>query len=73
MQLKAAMALYSQLHDEAPYHDGSFTRWAKKRSNDYPFHALEGVSFYLAATDVNPDDDFLSDGLVPQQSPGDEN
>ena len=72
MQLAAAMALYADLHEERPYHSGNFDEWSDKRSRDFAFHYSDGVSFYLAETDVNPDDDFLGDGSVVEKSPGDE-
>lgn len=70
MQLRAAERLYGLLHEDAPYHDGSFVRWAKKPSREYPFHYLDGVSIWIAPEDSNPDDDFLSS--VSQQAPGNE-
>ena len=70
MQLRAVEQLYLQLHDEAPFHDGSFKRWSKKRSFDFPYRADEGVAFWLAETDVNPDDDFLGRGLAAEQPNG---
>jgi hypothetical protein len=58
-QLKAAEELYMRLHEDAPYHDGTFERWAEKRSIDFPFHAMDGVAFWLSPVDLSPDDDFL--------------
>ena len=58
-QLEAAKRLYAAIHEDRPYHDGSFNRWAEKPSHEYPFHYADGVSIYLAETDENPEDDFL--------------
>lgn len=68
-QLAAAQGLYEERHKKAPFHDGSFDRWAKERSREFPFHYADGVSFYLAETDENPGDNFLGDS-VPEQAPG---
>lgn len=34
--------------------------WAKKRTTSHPFRFDEGVTIWVAETDVQPDDDFLS-------------
>lgn len=60
MQLRAAERLYGLLHEKQPYHDGTFKRWAKEPSPEFPFHYLDGVSLWLANEDTNPDDDFLT-------------
>lgn len=70
-QLKAAEALYLDLHEDRPYHDGSFGRWSKTRSRDFPFHAQDGVSIVLMPFEAAPDDDFLGDGSVAEQAVGD--
>lgn len=62
-QLKAAERLYEKQHEERPYHDGSFSEWASQPSLDYPFHYMDGVSFWLSPVDLNPEDDWL--GNVP--------
>lgn len=41
------------------------------------FHVLDGVTFYLAETDENPDDDFTTNRFakhpsIAQEPPGDE-
>lgn len=69
-QLEAAKRLYALIHEDAPYHDGSFKRWAKKPSRDYPFHYSDGVTIRLARTDEKPDDDFLGSSR-PDQAPHD--
>ena len=51
--------MYDLLHEERPFHDGSFARWSKERSWDYPFHYLDGVNIWLSPVELNPDDDFL--------------
>lgn len=57
-QLEAAKRRYELLHHEKPYHDGTFSRWSKDASLKYPFHAFDGVSFWLSPIDL-PDDDWL--------------
>lgn len=70
-QLAAVNRLYDLLHEDAPYHDGTFERWAKEPSREYPFHYRDGVTIWLSATDLTPDEDFLS-ASVPKKSPGDQ-
>lgn len=70
-QLAAANRRYAMLHEGAPYHDGSFARWAKEPSADFPFHYLDGVTIWLSPVDLTPDDDFLGQS-VPQQTPGEQ-
>jgi hypothetical protein len=62
--------MYDLLHEKRPYHDGSFSRWAKESSRQFPFHYLDGVTIWLAPVDMNPDDDFLSES-VAGESPDD--
>lgn len=57
------------MHEAAPYHDGSFQRWAKTASREYPFHYLDGVTIRLAETDEHPGDDFLTSASA-QPDPG---
>ncbi len=52
-----------------PFHDGSFSRWSKEPSREFPFHYLDGVTIWLAPTDVNPDDDFLG-SVAPEEFVG---
>ncbi|KAB2807983.1 hypothetical protein F9L07_25270 [Pimelobacter simplex] len=61
MARASANARYDDLHDERPYHDGTFTHWAKDRSAAHPFHARDGVTIWVTTEDLTPDDDFLSD------------
>lgn len=69
MQLRAAERLYGLLHEDMPFHDGTFTRWAKKASRDFPFHYLDGVSIWLSPVEANEEDDFLGPSLsIVQQS-----
>jgi hypothetical protein len=60
METAAAQELYADLHEKEPYHDGTFKSWAEKRSFDHPYHFNDGVTFYAAPVDVNPDDQFLT-------------
>lgn len=74
MALAAANGRYDDLHKEQPYHDGTFTFWAKDRSRAFPYHYRDGVSIWVTREDLSPDDDFLEDGSVvagPEQSDGD--
>ena len=68
MQLAGAQALYADLHEERPYHDGTFADWSKERTSQHPFHHNDGVTIILAAEDLFPDDDFLTNERAAPQS-----
>lgn len=70
MQLAAARRKYDRIHEDRPYHDGTFSRWAEKASDDFPFHYADGVSIRLAETDENPDDLFLGGQIESVVEPG---
>lgn len=59
-QLAAANRKYDELHKDRPYHDGSETVWSETPTVLTPFHYRDGVTIFLAATELNPDDDFLA-------------
>lgn len=69
-----AKALYADLHDAAPFHDGTFKSWHKTRSRTHPYHYSDGVTISVSGEDLSPDDDFLrrpaawSDDDEPAQS-----
>ncbi len=52
------------MHEKRPFHDGTFptdpAAWAEKATREHPYHYRDGVSIYVAAEDLDPDDDFLS-------------
>lgn len=58
----AADAAYDALHEEKPYHDGSFKRWSDKRRGAFRFHYRDGVTISVHREDISPDDDFLRGG-----------
>lgn len=57
--------MYDALHKERPYHDGTFSRWAKEFSEMTPFHYSDGVTLWVAPVDLTPDDDFLTAPTLP--------
>ena len=61
MEVKAAQDAYADLHEKAPYHDGTFTSWSPKRSAGYPYHHSHGVSFGAADQDLTPWDVFTTE------------
>ena len=71
-QLEAAQALYADQHEDAPFHDGSFLRWSKKRSRDYPFRYTDGVTFWLSPVEVDPDADWLGPSAAEGSPDADE-
>lgn len=60
MELAAAEARYDENHEDLPYHDGSWKRWAANRSENFPYHYRDGVRLWIAREDVDPTDDFLT-------------
>lgn len=68
MALAAVRHKYEALHNDQPWHDGTFTLWADKRSDDYPFHYLDGVEIWVSPEDLTPEDDFLGTGRPHQES-----
>lgn len=70
-QAAAANRLYDLIHEEQPFHDGSFARWSKDASREFPFHYRDGVTIWLSPVELDADDDFLS-ASVAQESPGDQ-
>jgi len=59
MERAAADRRYRALHEDRPYHDGTFGHWSKEPSLSAPYRFDDGVTIWVASTDVNPDDDFL--------------
>lgn len=51
-------AAYDALHEERGYHDGTFTDWARKRSQYHPYAANEGVTIGSALENLTPHDEF---------------
>jgi hypothetical protein len=59
MDRAAANARYDSLHEELPYHDGSFEDWVKERSASHPYASRDGVTIWVHDVDLDPQDDFL--------------
>lgn len=59
MQLEAVRGLYAELHKEQPFHDGTFTFWAEKRTKAHPFHFNDGVTIWLSPVELDSADEFL--------------
>ena len=60
MERAAAERQYARLHEDAPWHDGTFTSWRKEPSASHPYHASDGAVF-ISTVDLTPDDKFLTD------------
>ena len=62
MESAAANARYDELYG-GKYHDGTFpadlAQWSEKRTPDTPYGHRDGVTIWVAPTDLAPDDDFL--------------
>lgn len=51
-EAQAARALFERLHEDAPWHDGTFESWAKEPSEQYPYHFNHGTKIWVAETDL---------------------
>lgn len=60
--LAAANARYDALHEDQPYHDGTFQRWSEKRGGAFQFHYRDGVTITVHREDLSPGEDFLTRG-----------
>ena len=60
MERVAAARQYERLHEDAPWHDGTFTSWRKEPSASHPYRADDGVTIWVASVDLNPDDEFTT-------------
>lgn len=60
MEREAAQAAYEALHEKQPWHDGTFTSWAKERSASHPYRYDAGVSIGATETDLTPWDLFTT-------------
>lgn len=61
MEREAARAKFAALHENEPYHDGTFMSWSKDRSRSHPYHLSEGTHIDVALTDVAPWHKFLTE------------
>lgn len=62
MEREAAQAAVNALRGEnAQWHDGTFTSWAKERSASHPYPAGEGESIAIADSDLAPWDKFTTE------------
>jgi hypothetical protein len=69
MEREAAVARYGALHEDRPFHDGTFTKWSEERSSRYPYHSGDGVTIYATGKDAAPWDEFTSvESASPVQS-----
>lgn len=60
MARAAADWLYGDLHEKAPFHDGTFKEWSAKRTQATPYHFRDGVHIWVSREDLTPGDDFLA-------------
>lgn len=60
MERDAANARWTRLHEDRPWHDGTFRSWAEKPSVNHPYHRDHGVTIGVHETDLRPDDRFLT-------------
>lgn len=61
MEREAANAKWARMHEDRPWHNGSWTSWESKPSAGHPYHRDHGLVIGVAVTDLRPDDTFLSE------------
>lgn len=60
METAAANWRYDQIHEDRPYHDGTFTDFSEHRTLSTPYHYRDGVTVWVSEQDLTPDDNFLT-------------
>lgn len=58
---QAAKRIHDLEYEKKQWHDGTFTTWAEKFSEETPNHFLDGVTVWVSET---PDPKYASAGLV---------
>lgn len=62
MEREAAIAALKELRGEnSNFHDGTFTDWVAKRSDEHPFPAGAGETIGIADTNIAPWDEFTTE------------
>lgn len=51
---------YDEMHEAKPFHDGKFTSWVEKADDTHPYHFRDGVTIFVTAENLTPDDDFVT-------------
>lgn len=64
----AAQRRFDEIHEDTPWHDGTYTVFTAKPTTATPFHYMDGVTLWVSSKDLSPDDDFLGD-LVTSRPP----
>lgn len=76
MEQQSTQARYERLRAErGEWHDGTFTKWAKEPSRDFPVHHSHGTTIWVSEVDHGFGGDFLSSGSqerVDEQSEAEE-
>lgn len=57
---EAAQAMYAALHEKAPFHDGTYTRWNEHRTSEFPYRYDEGVTVGVDTVERTPWDYFTT-------------
>jgi hypothetical protein len=66
MEQASAAAAYRELHEDQPYHDGTFTNWSASRSAAHPYHFDDGVTIGVTPVDHGLGGRFAVDPVAPQ-------
>lgn len=73
MHEQAAQARFQRLHEDRPWHDGTFSSWQEKPDADHPYHFTHGTTVWVADVDHGHGGDFLTDespGVLAADLPG---
>lgn len=67
MELAAIEARYDKIHEELPYHDGTFKVWSAERSERFPYHYRDGVRLWISKDPDESENIFRppARGLLP--------
>jgi hypothetical protein len=63
MERAGVQAKYDARHQKLPWHDGTFTSWAKDRSDSHPYHHSSGTTIWVSTVDHGLGGDFLGSAL----------
>lgn len=59
MAVAAVNSKYDALHEDLPFHDGTFAAWGKE-SSEMPYSYRAGVTLWVSSQDLTPGDEFLN-------------
>ena len=61
MERESSRGLYAELHEKAPFHNGSFSSWSAKRTKKHPVRFDEAVQIGVSTDELTPWDPFTTE------------